>query len=109
MSAGTARRRPAARLSRLGARGRLRALALPAALAAALALAGPPAALACATCFGAADSPLTTGMNHGILTLLGVVGFVQAGFIALFWAIWRRSRRHRERRESFELIDGGVG
>ncbi len=101
MSAGANRRRGAGRLAGPAA--------LSAAVATAVVLFAPAAARACATCFGAADSAMTAGMNHAILTLLGVVGVVQAGFIALFWSIWRRSRRLRERRESFHLIDGGVG
>jgi hypothetical protein len=34
------------------------------------AAAASPSALACATCYGASDSPLAQGMNWGILTLL---------------------------------------
>jgi hypothetical protein len=37
-------------------------------------LALPQAAAACATCYGASDSPMTAGMNNAILTLIGVVG-----------------------------------
>lgn len=69
----------------------------------------PEAGEACAVCYGAADSPLTTGMNYGILTLLGVVAVVQGGFIALFVAFWQRGRRQRRRRDRFHLIQGGTG
>lgn len=48
-----------------------------------LALAAP-SARACATCYGASDSPLAQGMNWGIITLLGVVGCVLAGITAFF-------------------------
>jgi hypothetical protein len=47
-------------------------------------------------------------MNNGILMLLAVVAVVQGGFVALFVSFWRRSRRLREQRDSFQLIDGGV-
>jgi hypothetical protein len=73
---------------------------------AALAAAASPAG-ACATCYGAADSAMTQGMNNGILTLLGVIGVVQVGFVAMFVSIRRRSRRLQERREQFHLIRGG--
>lgn len=41
-------------------------------------------ALACATCYGASDSPLAQGMNWGIATLLGVIGAVLTGVVAFF-------------------------
>lgn len=41
-------------------------------------------ALACATCYGASDSPLAQGMNWGIASLLGVIGMVLAGVVAFF-------------------------
>ena len=43
-----------------------------------------PSAFACATCYGASDSPLAKGMNWGIATLLGVIGSVLAGVVAFF-------------------------
>ena len=64
------------------------------------------AASACAVCFGAEGSKMSEGLNNGILTLLGVVGFVQAGFVALFGSIWYRSRRLQKLRERFQLIEG---
>jgi hypothetical protein len=72
------------------------------------ALAAPEAASACAVCFGNSDSAMTAGMNNGILSLLAVVVVVQGGFVALFMSFWRRARRLREKRDSFQLIDGGV-
>ena len=65
-------------------------------------------ASACATCFGAEDSPLTTGMNNAILTLLAVIGVVQVGFVALFSSFIIRSRRLRERKDRFRVIRGGA-
>ncbi len=63
---------------------------------------------ACATCLGDPDSPATKGMNNAILTLLGVVGTVQVGFVALFWQVRRRAKSFREHRDGFHLIDGGL-
>ena len=45
-------------------------VAIGAVLAIVLATAEP--ALACPVCFGASDSPMATGLNNGILVLLGV-------------------------------------
>ena len=68
----------------------------------------PEPAAACATCFGAPDSALTKGMNGAIMTLLGVIGVVQIGFVAMFASFVRRAKRLRERREGFRLIRGGA-
>jgi type II secretory pathway component PulF len=68
----------------------------------------PQPASACATCFGAEDSALTKGMNGAILTMLAIIGVVQLGFVAMFVGFVLRSRRLRERRDSFRLIRGGV-
>ncbi len=65
-------------------------------------------AAACATCFGAEDSALTKGMNSAIMTLLAIVAVVQLGFAAAFIGFVLRSRRLRERRETFRLIRGGA-
>ena len=63
---------------------------------------------ACPVCFGNPASPLTKGTSNGILFLLGVIGLVQIGFVALFVTFWRRARSLRRRRESFHLIEGGA-
>lgn len=62
---------------------------------------------ACPVCFGAPDDPMVKGVNNGIWVLLGVVGFVQIGFIALFFSFWRRAREQRRFRESLRVIEGG--
>ena len=53
-------------------------------LLATLGFAAKSSLLACATCYGASDSPLAQGMNWGIVTLLGVIGSVLAGVTAFF-------------------------
>jgi hypothetical protein len=68
----------------------------------------PSIASACPVCYGAPNSPMTKSSNNAIMFLLGVVGFVQLGFIALFWSFWRRAKELRRRRESFHVLDGGV-
>jgi hypothetical protein len=52
-----------------------------------------PSAFACATCFGASDSPLAQGMNWGIATLLGVIGSVLAGVVAFFVHVGLRASK----------------
>lgn len=65
------------------------------------------AAAACPVCYGPPDDPMVKGTNNGIWVLLGVVGFVQLGFVALFVSFWRRARAQRRFRESFRVIEGG--
>ena len=81
---------------------------LAAAAGVAVALVVPRAAAACAVCYGAADSAMTEGLNAAILVLLAIVAAVQVGFVALFVRFRRRSREIQMRKDSFQLIDGGV-
>ena len=67
-------------------------------------LAMPRVSMACATCFGAEGSQMTTGSNNAIIFLLVVIGLVQAGFLALFIMFWRRSRANRRLREQFHVV-----
>jgi len=58
-----------------------------------LLLAAGSRALACATCYGASDSPLAQGMNWGILVLLGFIGTVLTGVVAFFVHVGRNAAR----------------
>jgi hypothetical protein len=51
---------------------------------AALVLCAPQSVLACATCYGASDSPMAQGMNWGIATLLVVILSVLGGVVGFF-------------------------
>jgi hypothetical protein len=74
----------------------------------AIALVLTPAILsACPVCYGAPNSPMTKSSNNAIIFLLGVIGFVQIGFVAMFWSFWRRAKALRRLKESFRLINGG--
>jgi len=73
-----------------------------------IALLATPALYACPVCYGSSDSAMVKGSNNGILFMLGIIGFVQIGFLALFYTFWRRARALRRRRESFRVINGGV-
>ncbi|HYO79498.1 MAG TPA: hypothetical protein VE010_23730, partial [Thermoanaerobaculia bacterium] len=77
------------------------------AVAAAMLVLIAPAAFACPVCWGAPDDPMVKGVNNGIWVLLGLVGFVQIGFVAMFWSFWRRGREQRRFRESLRVIEGG--
>lgn len=87
----------------------MRAGKLLAAAAAAVWLALPQAAAACATCYGAADSPMTQGMNNAILTLIAVVGVVYVGIGKVILDFRRRSKRLSQKltvRQRLRLIHG---
>ena len=68
----------------------------------------PSTALACEACFGAADAAATRGMNNAILFLLGVIGVVQVGFVAMFWEFRRRRRSVLEKKSRFRVLQGGL-
>ena len=63
------------------------------------ALAAKQSVLACATCYGASDSPLAQGMNMGIMVLLGFISFVLLGVVAFFIYIIRRANALAARTE----------
>jgi drug/metabolite transporter (DMT)-like permease len=62
-------------------------------VAAALAIFSPPPLFACAACYGKSDSPLASGMNWGIFTLLGVVATVLASIATFFVFIIRKEAK----------------
>jgi hypothetical protein len=69
----------------------------------------PQAAAACATCYGAADSPMTQGMNNAILTLFCVVAVVYVGIGKVILDFRRRSRKLSQKltvRQRLRLIHG---
>ena len=57
------------------------------------ALALPQLAAACATCYGAADTPMVNGQNKAILVLLGFVGLIYAFVGKLIWDFRQRAKR----------------
>ena len=66
----------------------------------ALGAALPSVLYACPSCFGAADAPMTQGMNMGILSLLGVTGSVLVGFGTVFLRLRRRMKAVAARSQS---------
>lgn len=72
-------------------------------------LALPPAASACATCYGDPQAPMTQGMNNAILFLIGIVGLVYVGIGKVFLDFRRRSKKLSEKatvRQRLRLIHG---
>jgi hypothetical protein len=63
-----------------------------------------PAANACPVCFGDPNSPMVKGTSNGIMFLLGIVGFVQVGFVALFFSFWRRAKALKKFKEQFHIV-----
>lgn len=61
-------------------------------------------AMACPVCFGDPNSPMTKGTSNAILFLLGIVGMVQTGFIALFVSFRRRARELQKFKEQFRVV-----
>ena len=57
---------------------------------------------ACATCFGAQDSPQTQGMNMAIFTLLGVTYTLFGAMLTMAFVLWRRNRAAPERADAEE-------
>jgi heme/copper-type cytochrome/quinol oxidase subunit 2 len=66
------------------------------ALAALLAAIRPDTTFACAACFGKSDSPLATGMNWGIFTLMAFIGTVLVTIAGFFFYIIRKEMAHAE-------------
>jgi len=73
-----------------------------------LILFGPEVLLACPVCYGSGDAPMNQGMNNAIWVLLGIVAFVQIGFVALFWSFWRRSKQLKKFKEQFHVVNGSL-
>lgn len=53
----------------------------------------PKVSLACATCFGAPESPQTQGLKFAMFTLLGVTGTVLSGFGVFFIVLMKKARK----------------
>ena len=63
-------------------------------LGAVLLVADGSSAWACPVCFGAADSPMTQGMNMAILLMLGILACVATGFVMFFVRLFKLSRQN---------------
>ena len=55
-------------------------------------LCSPSSLLACGSCYGAADSPATHGMNFAILSMIGITSGVLAAMTSFFLYLRKRAR-----------------
>lgn len=81
-----------------------RTSALRIVIAAAVLLALPQLATACPVCFGDPSSPIAKGASNGVLFMIGIVAFVQIGFVALFWSFRRRMRELQKRGQQLHIV-----
>lgn len=77
-------------------------------VAIAVAIALPVVAHACPVCFGNPDSPMAKSATNAVWFLLGIIGIVQVGFVALFVTFWHRARTLKKFREQFHVIEGAA-
>ena len=71
-----------------------RALALFSLAIGGILLALPSVAFACGSCYGAADSPQTNGMNFAILSMIGVTGGVLTAMTSFFLYLRKRAKAY---------------
>jgi hypothetical protein len=64
----------------------------------------PQMSWACPVCYGADGDPMVKATNNGIWVLLGFIGFVQLGFVGLFYSFWRRQKAQKRFRDQFHVI-----
>jgi len=54
----------------------------------------PSSVFACGSCYGAADSPATNGMNFAILSMIGITGGVLAAITSFFLYLRKRAQMY---------------
>jgi heme/copper-type cytochrome/quinol oxidase subunit 2 len=67
----------------------------------------PGSAYACGSCYGAADSPATNGMNFAILSMIGVTGGVLAAMTSFFLYLRKRARLYLAAESEHPTNDNG--
>lgn len=65
----------------------------------------PAIAEACTVCYGEPGTPMTDGARNGVFFLLGVIGAVQIGFVAMFVSFWRKAKEVQKRKESWRVVE----
>jgi len=56
----------------------------------------------CAVCYGNPDSPLTHGMNMGVLTLMGFIGFILCMVLFSIFSISARTKKLLTHKEKYD-------
>ena len=67
----------------------------------------PSSALACGSCYGAADSPATNGMNFAILSMIGITGGVLAMMTSFFLYLRKRAQLYLTAESEHSTNDDG--
>jgi heme/copper-type cytochrome/quinol oxidase subunit 2 len=69
----------------------------------------PSPVLACAACYGRSDSPLASGMNWGIFTLMGVIVTVLVSIASFFiYIIRKEAARTRAEQVAQDLSEAKI-
>jgi hypothetical protein len=56
----------------------------------------------CAVCYGNPDSPLIDGMNMGVLTLMGFIGFILCMVLFAIFSISNRTKNILTHKEKYD-------
>ena len=67
----------------------------------------PNSVFACGSCYGAADSPATHGMNFAILSMLGITGGVLAAMTSFFLHLRKRAKAYLATDTEHSIHDDG--
>jgi len=67
----------------------------------------PDSAFACGSCYGAADSSATAGMNFAILSMIGVTGGVLAAMTSFFFYLRKRALLYLAAESEHQKNDDG--
>jgi hypothetical protein len=67
----------------------------------------PSSVFACGSCYGAADSPATNGMNFAILSMIGITGGVLAAMSSFFLYLRKRAQMYLASDTEHQINDNG--
>ena len=70
----------------------------------------PGSVLACGSCYGAADSSATNGLNYAILSMIGVTGGVLTGITSFYFYLRKRAKAYLATNDTQQSThdDGGL-
>jgi hypothetical protein len=67
----------------------------------------PSSVFACGSCYGAADSPATNGMNFAILSMIGITGGVLGAMTSFFLYLRKRAQLYLSADTEHQTNDNG--
>ena len=65
----------------------------------------PKIVTACATCYGAPDTPATQGLNMAILVLLAFTGSILSFIIIATISLYKRSKSYQLQLSNTDIVD----